>query len=114
LNLLRFHKNVESVERHKNKFPDKYEMMRIAELIVNNEYHKGNNRFFLYVDMDEEKVRGELNDEMIEYGLGSYINEDYNSLLKPYLVQKENGKKKHTSETAYQELKNRLKAQYFQ
>jgi hypothetical protein len=114
LNLMRFHKNVESVERHKNKFPDKYEMMRIAELIVNNEYHKGNNRFFLYVDMDEEKVRGEVNDEMIEYGLSNYIHENYNPLLKPYLVQKENGKKKHTPETAYEELKNRLKIQYFQ
>jgi len=29
-------------------------------------------------------------------------------------LQKENGKKKHTPETAYEELKSRLKIQYFQ
>jgi hypothetical protein len=51
---------------------------------------------------------------MIEYGLSNYIHENYNPLLKPYLVQKENGKKKHTPGTAYEELKNRLKIQYFQ
>lgn len=114
MNLMRFHKNVESVERHKNKFPDKYEMMRIAEIIVNNEYHKGNNRFFLYVDMDEEKIRGELNDDQIMSGIEQYVNEKHNELLRSYLVQRENGKKKHNAETAKTEVMNRLKAQYFQ
>lgn len=113
MNLMRFHKNVESVERHKQKFPDKYEMLRIAEIIVNNEYHKGNNRFFLYVDMDEEKIRGELTDEMIAYGLESYINEKHSELLRSYLVQKEKGKKKYNSESAKAEVKERLRVQYF-
>jgi hypothetical protein len=111
---MRFHKNVESVERHKNKFPDKYEMMRIAEIIVNNEYHKGNNRFFLYVDMDEEKIRGELIQDQILSGIEQYVNEKHNDLLKSYLVQRENGKKKHNAETAKAEVMSRLQAQYFQ
>jgi len=113
LNLMRFHKNVESVERHKNKFPDKYEMMRIAEIIVNNQYHKGNIRFFLYVDMDEEKIRGELTDDMINEGINQYVNERNSELLKPYLVQRENGKKKFSQENAHTEVLNRLKATYF-
>lgn len=113
MNLMRFHKNVESVERHKNKFPDKYELMRIGEIIVNNQYHKGNIRFFLYVDMDEEKIRGELTDDMISEALNQYINEKHNEILKPYLVQRDSGKKKYTVESAHEEVKNRLRTTYF-
>jgi hypothetical protein len=114
MNLMRFHKNVESVERHKNKFPDKFEMLRIAEIMVNNEYHRGNNRFFLYVDMDEMKIRGEFKDELVSEGIDQYINEEYNALLKPYLVQREGGKKKYNDETAKKEVHSRLKTAYFQ
>lgn len=113
MNLMRFHKNVESVERHKNKFPDKFEMLRIAEIIVNNEYHRGNNRFFLYVDMDEMKIRGDIKEELIKEAIDQYINEKHNELLKPYLVQRLDGKKKFTEETARAEAHNRLKAAYF-
>lgn len=113
MNLLRFHKNVESVERHKNKFPDKYELLRLTEIIVNNEYYKGNSRVFLYADMDEMKIRGESTDEQINNSIDQYINEKYNELLKPYLVQVTKGKKKFTSETARAEVHNRLKASYF-
>lgn len=114
MNLMRFHKNIESVERHEKKFPDKYELLRLTEIIVNNEYHRGNERFFLYVDMDEMKIRGELTPELIEEGLDQYVNENYNELLKPYLVQKEKGKKKYTDETAKGQVKERLKRYYFQ
>jgi hypothetical protein len=114
MNLLRFHKNVESVERHKNKFPDKYELLRLAEIIVNNEYHKGNNRYFLYVDMDEMKLRGDFTNEMRDEAIDQYINEKHSELLKPYLVQKEGRKKKFTTETAKFEVANRLTSYYFE
>ena len=113
MNLLRFHKNVESVERHKNKFPDKYEMMTIAENMVNSQYLSGNNRYYVYVDMDEMKIRGEENQDIIDAAITQYIYENKN-LIKPFLVQLEKGKKKYTQETAIEELKNRLKIQYFQ
>ena len=64
--------------------------------------------------MDEEKIRGELNDDQILSGIEQYVNEKHNELLKSYLVQRENGKKKHSAETAKAEVMNRLKAQYFQ
>jgi len=88
--------------------------MRIAEIIVNNEYQKGNNRFFLYVDMDEGKIRGELNQDLMTAGIEQYVNEKHNELTKSYLVQRENGKKKHNAETAKAEIMKRLQTQYFQ
>jgi hypothetical protein len=114
LNVLRFHKNVESVERHRNKFPDKYEFMRIAELMVNDQYFQGNNRFFVYVDMDEEKIRGSINDEMIDKAVEQYINENYSDLMKPYLVQRDpKNKKKYDGSRAKIEVKKKLIHQYF-
>jgi hypothetical protein len=113
LNVMRFHKNVESVERHRNKFPDKYEFMRIAEIMVNTQYFNGNTRFFVYVDMDEEKIRGNMGDEMIEDAVDKYINENYNELTKPYLVQKSGNKKKYTADTARAEIKQQLIKHYF-
>lgn len=113
LNIMRFHKNVESVERHRNKFPDKYEFMRIAEIMVNTQYFNGNNRFFVYVDMDEEKIRGNIADEMIEDAVDKFINENYNELMKPYLVQKDGTKKKYNEATARSEIKQQLIKHYF-
>ena len=114
MNLLRFHKNVESVERHKNKFPDKYELLRIAELMVNNEYHRGNSRFYVYVDLDELKIRGQYEEPLREEALEQYVNEKNNELLKPYLVQKDGKKKKYTHDTATNEVKDRLRKMYFE
>lgn len=113
LNQLRFHKNNESVERHAQKFPDKFEFMRIAEIMVNNEYYRGNNRFYVYVDMDESKIRGNISDDLIQEALTQYINENHSVLMKPYLVQKQGNKKKYTSETAISEIKQRLINAYF-
>jgi hypothetical protein len=113
LNILRFHKNVESVERHRQKFPDKYEFMRIAEIMVNNQYFAGNTRFFVYVDMDEEKIRGNISDEMIENAVDTFINENFNELLKPYLVQKEGNKKKYNEQTARLDIKKQMIQHYF-
>jgi hypothetical protein len=114
LNVLRYHKNVESVERHKNKFPDKFEYMRIAEIMVNNEYNAGNKRFFVYIDMDEEKIRGKYSQEMIDNAVDQYIAEFYSELLRPYLVRKDSKNKKMYDENkARAEVKARLSAQYF-
>jgi SOS response regulatory protein OraA/RecX len=96
------------------KFPDKYEFMRIAEIMVNNQYFAGNNRFFVYVDMDEEKIRGGINDELIEQAVEQYINENYSELTKPLLLQKDaKNKKKHTDVTAKAAVKKQIIHQYF-
>ena len=114
MNMLRFHRNVESVERHRNKFPDKYEILTIAEIMVNNEYHRGKHRFYVYVDLDELKIRGEMGEELINEALDQYINENHSEKLKPYLVQREGKKKKYTEDTARNEVKNRLRSMYFE
>jgi hypothetical protein len=112
-NLVRFHKNTESVERHKQKFPDKEEYMKIAENMVNNEYMKGNKRFFVYVDMDEEKIRGDFSKEVFELGVDDYINEKHRELVKPYLIQVDaKGKKLYDMNSARNKVKERIMTTY--
>lgn len=113
LNVLRFHKNIESVDKHKEKFPDKYEMMRIAEILIDNEYSAGNIRFFVYVNMDEEKIHGEFSDEARDAAINHYIYENYNNLMRPLLLQKESGKKKYKEEVAKQMVHDKIVKTYF-
>lgn len=54
LNYLRFHKINDSVDRYKNRIP--YELMKICQLAVNNEYMSGNKRVYFYVAVMDEKV----------------------------------------------------------
>lgn len=57
LNWLRFHKITEGVDRHKNKFEDKYELLKIVENIVNDNYFvKKDKRFYIYVDCENMKI----------------------------------------------------------
>ncbi len=56
--LLRMHKTFDNVDSIKDKIEDQYEMLKIAQLIVNNQYDIGNQRFFLYVNMRNGKIKG--------------------------------------------------------
>jgi hypothetical protein len=113
MNLLRLHKNTESVERHKMKFPDKEEYMKIAECMVNNEYAKGNKRFFVYIDMDEAKIRGDFSKEVYEQAVDDYLNEKHRELVKPYLVQVDGkGKKLYDANSARNKVKERIMSTY--
>lgn len=113
MNMLRFHKNIESVEKHKNKFPDKYQILSIAEGLVNDQFNGGNKRFHLYVDLDEMKIRGEITDEMIDKALREFIYKNLSELTKPLISQVEGGKKKYTTESAVEEVKKSLYTLYF-
>ena len=69
LNWIRFHKNSDSVERHKQKFPDKIDLFAIVESMVNKRYYDGDTRFYLFVDVDEEKIFGDYDEELFNYAV---------------------------------------------
>tara|TARA_R110002074_G_scaffold45138_9_gene117208 strand:+ start:1875 stop:2687 length:813 start_codon:yes stop_codon:yes gene_type:complete len=113
-NWLRFHKNSDSVERHKNKFPDKYEMFTICENLINEQYFNGNQRFFVYVDLDDEKIKGNITANMIDEAIDDYLGKNYNSVVKP-ITNKTNldDGKSITKSDAINQVRNRIKQQYF-
>jgi len=57
LRFLRFHKISEDIHRIKNRLPN-YELMQIAQYIVDNRYKIGQERFYLYVSCMQDKLLG--------------------------------------------------------
>ena len=111
LNVIRFHKITDSVGKHQHKYEDKVEYLSLAEIMVNNEYAKGNIYFHLYVDVDREKVLGDYTDEIYENAVNDYISKKYTKLINPLLQERDaNGKKLYNSQTAYGMVKDRLMA----
>jgi hypothetical protein len=82
-NWIRFHKNNQSVERHKKKFEDKYEMFRIAECLVDFQYENKNERFYCFVDIEWSKIKGQITQDMAIKGIDDYLTHDYNKVVLP-------------------------------
>jgi hypothetical protein len=113
INWLRFHKNTDSVDRHKKKFEDKWEALKICEIMINNQYFNGNTRFYLTFDCDNEKILGTFSQKMISESIDEYIALNHTKVVKPLLNQIDSkGKKVYTSETATQQMKKQLMKMY--
>ena len=113
MNWIRFHKNLDSVGRHAKKFEDKFELLRIVELMVNAEYQSGNIRYFMYANMDEMQIMGKLDPKKFDAACRQYIEENYRKIITPMLqIKSSNGKGKYNADTAMKEELNRLKNLY--
>lgn len=113
LNWLRFHKNSEAVDKHQKKFDDKHEALKIIELMVNKQYHSGNNRFYVFYNCDDEKIYGNYTKPQINDAIEEYLSLSYNKKIKPLLNMRDaKGKLKYTPESAYSYTKNLLIKMY--
>lgn len=113
LNFLRFHKNSDSVDRHKKKFEDKYEPLKIIEIMVNKQYFNGNKYFYVNFDCDNEKIRGNYTKPMLNDAVEEYIAMNYSKRVKPLLNMKgSNGKSKYTNVSAHKKVKEDILRNY--
>jgi hypothetical protein len=109
VNIIRMHKITDAVKKHKHKFEDKYEYISIAEIMINQEYEKGNKHFFVYVDVDDEKVYGSFTTAQYDNAVNIFIQNNYANVINPLLnARGMDGKKVHTAQSAISEYKTRL------
>jgi hypothetical protein len=109
VNIIRLHKFTDTVKRHKHKYEDKYEYLSIAEIIINKKNEDGNRHFFLFADIDEEKIYGAFTNADFDYAVQKYISDNYTQLISPLLkARDERGKKVHSTQSAMNEIKKRL------
>src|SRR5574343_501931 len=109
MSILRFHKNTDSVERHKGKFEDKYEMLSIVENVVNARYMNGDPRFYCYVDVEEMKIITKVNKKELEMACEEYISKNYNKIIRPIMAMRDgSGKKKMTTNDAVKKATEHL------
>ncbi len=114
LNWLRFHKNSDSVDRHKKKFEDKYDFLKITEIMVNKEYFDGNKRFFVYVDTEEEKIMGQFTPKMLKDAIDEFVSLNYNKIIKPQLNRRDSrGNVSADPTKVIRGVKDRLFKQYY-
>lgn len=114
LNMIRLHKTNDTVERHKNKFEEKTEILQIAEYLINNRYFGGDTRYFVYVDVENMKIRGKFSREEVDNAVHQYITERYARIVTPLLQQRDKkGKKVHTDESALKQANEGLTKAYF-
>lgn len=109
VNLIRLHKFTDTVKKHKHKFEDKFEYLSIAEAMINHKYEQGEKHFFLYADIDNDKIYGSFTNEDMETAVNIFLQQNYNNLMNPLLNARDDmGKKIHTPQTAIAEMKKRL------
>lgn len=113
--IIRLHKCNDSISRHKNKFEEKTEILQIAESIVNKKYSEGDIRFYLYVDIDEGKISGNITKEDVQDAIEDYIAKNHNTLVKPLMnrIDMKTGEKIYDQRTAIIEINRELQEKYF-
>jgi hypothetical protein len=112
--MIRLHKTNDTVERHKNKFEEKTEILQIAEYMINKKYNDGDIRYFVYVDTENMKIRGKFTKNEVEDAIHDYITERFKRIVSPILqLRDKKGKRIHTEESALRFANERLMKDYF-
>jgi hypothetical protein len=109
VNIIRLHKFTDTVKKHKHKFEDKFEYLSICEAMINHKYEQGEKHFYLYADIDNDKIYGPFTDADMEFAVNAFLQQNYNNLINPILNSRDDmGKKIHTPQTAIADMKKRL------
>lgn len=103
LSLIRFHKQGDSIDRYKDRIP--YEILKIAEYMVNTEYANGNIRFFCFVNPAEEYIVGNFKPELLKNACKIYAERNSTEVKS---VQKSYTGKSNSWELAVKEVTDDL------
>ena len=110
INYLRFHKINDNVDRYKNRIP--YELMKICQIAVNNEYMSGNKRVYFYVAVMEEKVV--MPEPIFEKACTDFASQNRSLIkrLKDSLEFQQGSKSKNSNQEILKQFISNLKTKY--
>jgi len=83
---LRLHKQVDDVTRYRNRIPN-YFLVRIATLIVEEQYLIGNIRYFVYVNLRKLKLRGCSAKAYIR-ACKKYLDTEENGMIRRMMLER--------------------------
>lgn len=83
---LRLHKQVDDITRYRTRIPN-YFLVRLATLIVEEQYLIGNIRFFVYVNMRKLRLRGCSREAYIR-ACKKYLDTEENSMIKRMMLER--------------------------
>jgi len=103
---VRMHKTEDTVKRHESKVSGNIEHLQIMEALIAQKYAKGDHRFFCYLDKDYSKIKGNFSKLDFIKAIESYLESNYNKVLKPLLDKRHI----YTGEKLYQNQKQAVNA----
>jgi hypothetical protein len=140
MNMLRLHKTLDSVRRHKNKFEEYIEIIEIGEIIVNHSYQTGMKmireikrikktgyederdkifnkfcRFYLYIDFDNECIKGNFTTEQFTSAIEEYLMNYPEETTSKLMKQKDpsTGRSIYTYKQALEDCRSELFEKYY-
>lgn len=114
INEIRIHKCEDNVIDNRDKFPEKFEMFKITENIIDNQFTKGNPYFYLTVRNQQRKIIANISAQERQEALEQYLAMFHKRLIQPYLNMHDRvGKKQFTYQQAWEKEMNRLNSTYF-
>lgn len=110
---IRFHYQLDDMDDSKSKLKGDYEILKIAQLIVNKQFLGGNKRFFALVNREEKRISGKFSPRMLSEAIQEYLTQNMRK-LKPVLDQRDKkGKKIYTYEQALNKKTEEMFMQYW-
>jgi len=135
INMLRIHETTDDIKRHKNKFEDRYEIVKISQLIVRQDYdlaqteptnptllgtwvnmgggEKDYKSAVVYVNFDKSKIKGNFTEKHFMDAVNLYINMNKDVLLPYSSMTDEDEKLLYTPKEAKQKCKQSLFLKYY-
>lgn len=72
IGLVRFHYQSDEIDAYKYRIPN-FQMMKIVELLVGQQYFAGNKRYYLYCDIQNHKIKGKVSAKNLETACRKYL-----------------------------------------
>jgi len=87
---IRFHKQLDLIESSSDKIGSgEMPIFRLAEIMVEDQFRKGNIRYFVYIYRLEGKIRGNFSPKMFIRAIQEYLSVEYDRLIKKELNKKD-------------------------
>jgi hypothetical protein len=116
IDTLRMHKETAGVERNRGKFEEHYDLFKLAENIVNNEFEAGNKYFYLTVDVANKMIHADVPVERMKDAIAEFVWQDNPRIISRTLNQydRNSGKRMFSNENdAYRHLERTYLKTYF-
>jgi hypothetical protein len=79
-NYIRLYRTQVSVTKYKTRFSEDFEILRIAEIIINRRYDAGDERFWLYINKDAGKIEGRFSNRELTEAIQIYLSQNKSEL----------------------------------
>jgi hypothetical protein len=113
VNVLRFHNEKGSIDYHETKLQEKYPIFKICDNIVKAYVANGNERFYVWVDMDRKKIKGQFSKEAFLWAAERYIKQTPSSIRALEREKDSKGKSKYSYDQAVKIKKDELFRDYY-